>query len=324
MALDFDPLPFASNALVRPFVVAFLLLALARADARAQDARVNAATRTASFEQTQEAAAVSRTVATSGETTDQVDLDLGQQQAVGEGQRSLGIYFSGNSSLYYTSNPSLSETPGRGDMYFVATGAAGIYPNIAGGLYLDAHFTQSVFQYARFSSLDFTVMNAGGGLDYVFQSLGQLTASVRYEYQRYLNGDTLNEFFVNNAITIGLSKQFLLSETQSLQLGWQSAFSVTAYPSSARFNEHDFWIGWRWRLIDPLEFQAYYILSLYYYPSSERTDATNNFGAALNLYITRWLRLTASAGFGVNGSTDPQFNYTTANAGGSLGLDFRF
>ena len=42
----------------------------------------------------------------------------------------------------------------------------------------------------QFSSLNFNYFNAGGGLDYVFENLGQLTASIRYEYQRYLDGDT--------------------------------------------------------------------------------------------------------------------------------------
>lgn len=300
------------------------LLLLAVAPVRAQDARVNAATRTSSLEQVQQTAAVSRSVSTVIESTTQTDLDLGQQHVVGEGGEPLGVYFGGNAGLTYTSNPALSESGGRGDMYFVATGTGGIYRNIGGGLFVDAHFTESVFQYAQFSSLNFNVMNAGGGLDYVFQSLGQLTLSVRYEYQRYLNGDTLNEFFVNNAITVGLSKQFLLSETQSLQVGWQSAFSVTAYPSSARFNEHDFWLGWRWRILEPVELQAFYVLSLFYYPNGARTDATNNFGLSLNFYLTRWSRITASGGFAVNGSTDPQFNYTAATAGGSIGLDFRF
>ena len=73
-------------------------------------------------------------------------------------------------------------------MYFVGGGGAGIRPNLIGGLYLDGHVSEQVFQYAQFSSLNFSYFNAGGGLDYVFENLGQLTASVRYEYQRFLDG----------------------------------------------------------------------------------------------------------------------------------------
>jgi hypothetical protein len=104
----------------------------------------------------------------------------------------LAPYVIGNAGLNYTSNPALSRNGGRGDIYFVGGGGAGVRPNLIEGLYLDGHVSDQVFQYAQFSSLNFNYFNAGGGLDYVIQSLGQLTASVRFEYQRFLDSETLD------------------------------------------------------------------------------------------------------------------------------------
>lgn len=309
---------------MRTLLICALTTAASLVAATAQQ-RADAAARTSGLQRIQGAAsAQAERPAAASEYVTEADMDLGEQQAVSAREGGIGIYGSANSGLFYTSNPSLSKTPGKGDMYFVGGGEAGIYPEIAPNLYLDGYFSTSVFQYAQFSSLNFTVMTTGGGLDYVIEQLGGLTASVNYEYQRYLDGDTLDEFYVNNAISVGLSKQFLISDNQSIQLGWNSAFSVTATPSVARRNEHDFWLGWRWRIIDPIELQTYYILSLYNYPNDDRTDATNNFGATVSYYFTNWARVSASAGFSVNSSTESEFDYTMATVGGTLGLDIRF
>jgi hypothetical protein len=161
--------------------------------------------------------------------------------------------------------------------------------------------------------------------DYVFANLGDLTASIRYEYERYLDGDSLDEFYVNNALTFSLWKEFPLTQNFSLQAGWQAAISLSAEPASARFDEFDFWLGSRWRLLKPLELQTFYILSLFYYPQGDtRTDVTNTVGAALSLDLTNWARLIGSTSFSANNSTNSFFEYTVVNVGGILSLDFRF
>jgi len=284
--------------------------------AQGQDTRADAAARTA--------AALERTQAATETYLAQAEADLGRQEPIRAKPSRLGAYLIGNASLYYTSNPSLSNDGGRGDMYFVGGGGAGIRPNLIGGLYLDGHVSDQVFQYAQFSSLNFNYFNAGGGLDYVFQNLGQLWASVRYEYQRFLDGDTLDEFYVNNALTVSLFKEFQLNDAMKIQTGWLGSFSLDAQPSSARRHEYDFWLGWRWRIVTPLELQTYYILSLFHYPQGSRVDVTHNVGVALNLSLARWARLSASTGFAANNSTDSFFDYTVVNVGGTFALEFRF
>jgi len=287
--------------------------------AQGQNTRADAASRTAgALERTQAATEVADPYLA------QAEADLGTQEPIRARPSPLGAYLIGNASLYYTSNPSLSKNGGRGDLYFVGGGGAGIRPNLIGGLYLDGHVSDQVFQYAQFSSLNFNYFNAGGGLDYVFENLGQLTASVRYEYQRYLDSDTLDEFYVNNALTTALYKQFRLNDAMTIQTGWLGSFSLDAQPSSARRHEYNFWLGWRWRIVTPLELQTYYILSLFHYPQGSRLDVTHNVGAALNLYLTRWARLSAATGFGANNSTDSFFDYTVVNVGGTFALEFRF
>ncbi len=294
-------------------VIAFALQSL-----QAQDTRSDTASRTSSnLIRTQQV------LGTQASDAAQAESDFGESRPLEAKSGGLGAYLIGDTSLNYTSNPSLSKNGGRGDMFFVARGGAGIHPQIAGGLYLDAHFSEEVFQYARFTNLDFSHMNAGGGLDYIFQDLGQLTVFVHYEFDRYLDGD-FDQFYVNNSIVTGLAKEFSLNDVMAIQVGWQSAFSVTAIPSISRRNEHDFWLGWKWRFVEPLELQTYYIFSLYDYPSQNRVDATNNVGAALSYSITPWAKVSVSANFGANSSTDSYFDYTAVNVGGILGLDFRF
>jgi hypothetical protein len=300
-------------------ILCVALVACGLSAARGQDSRANVASRTAAtLERTQAAAEISNMALA------QAEADLGAQLPVRPKTNRLAPYVIGNAGLYYTSNPSLSRNGGRGDVYFVGGGGAGIRPNLIGGLWLDGHVSQQVYQYAQFSSLNFNYFNAGGGLDYVFQGLGQLTASVRFEYQRFLDGQDLDEFYVNNALTVALYKEFKLNEPMAIQMGWVGSFSLSAEPSSARRNEFDFWLGWRWRILSPLELQTYYMLSLFYYPQSSRLDATSNVGAALNLSLTRWARLTASTSFGANNSTQSVFDYTVVNVGGTLSLEFRF
>jgi hypothetical protein len=249
--------------------------------------------------------------------------DLGVIEPLRPKPSHLSPYLIGNAGLYYTSNPSLSSSGGRGDLYFVGGGGAGIRPKLTGELYLDGHVSEQVFQYAQFSSLNFSYFNAGGGLDYVFPKLG-LTASVRYEYQRFLDGVSYAEFYVNNALTATLQKQFQLNDTMSIQAGWMGAFSLDAQPASSRRQDNNFWLGWNWSITTPLQLQTYYILSIFHYPQDSRTDVTHNVGATLTLAISRWARISAGAGFGANNSTNSFFDYTVVNTGGTLNLDFGF
>ena len=285
-----------------------------------REARAETATRTTSVLQRTQAA-----TRAPEQYVVQAEADFGELVPVSTTAFGLNPYLIGTAGLNYTSNPSLSSTGGRGDLYFVGGGGAGIRPNLIGGLYLDGHVSDLVYQYARFSSLNFNYFNAGGGFDYVFANLGDLIASIRYEYERYIDGDSLDEFYVNNALTFALSKEFPLNEKFRFQAGTQAAISLTAKPASARFHEFDFWVGSRWRILTPLELQTFYILSLYYYPQGDtRTDVTNTVGAALTLEFTRWARLVATTSFSANNSTNSFFEYTVVNVGGILNLDFRF
>jgi hypothetical protein len=264
------------------------------------------------------------TIATAGSSA-QADADLGEQQRVDSQSGTLGLYGAADTGLFYTSNANLSSTGGQGDMYFFARGAAGVRPHLGGGLFLDGFVAQEVFEYARFSNLDFLKFSAGGGLDYVIPGTNGLTASVKYKYERFLDSGTLDEFFVNNALDVGLAKEFALNDIHAIQVGWKSSFSLFAEPDFVRRDEHTFWLGWRWRLLEPLELQVYDFLSLYYYPNmSDRLDVTNYSGASLNLALTSWAQLSASAGFAVNSSTQSIFNYTAANVGGALSLNVSF
>lgn len=258
-------------------------------------------------------------------SAEQADVDLGEQQKVDSQSGSLGLYGSADTGLFYTSNANLTSTGGQGDMYFFARGAAGIHPHLGGGLFLDGFVSQEVFEYARFSNLDFLKFSAGGGLDYVIPGTNGLTASVKYKYERFLDTGSFDEFYVNNALDVGLAKEFALNDIHAIQVGWKSSFSLAAEPDFVRRDEHTFWLGWRWRIVDPLELQVYNFFSLYYYPNmSDRLDATNYSGASLNLSLASWAQISASAGFAVNSSSQSIFNYTAANVGGSLGLNVSF
>ena len=118
----------------------------------AQDTRADAAARTA--------AALERTQAAT-EVVAQADAELGTLEPIRPRPSLLGAYLIGNASLYYTSNPSLSNDGGRGDLYFVGGGGVGIRPNLIGGLYLDGHVSDQVFQYATVFLAEFQLLQRG-------------------------------------------------------------------------------------------------------------------------------------------------------------------
>jgi hypothetical protein len=289
-------------------------------DAQSNVQRSDAATRTAqNVDRAQAAANVSLP------TAEQADQDLGEQQVTSGDDAKFGFYALGETGLFYTSNATLTSGGGSGDMYFFARAEGGLRPHVGGGLYLHAWVAQDVFEYARFSALDFLKFSAGGGFDYVIPGTNGLMATVKYKYERFLDNDSFDEFFVNNSLEAGLAKEFSLSDVQAIQLGWRSLFSVLAEPSNVRRNEHAFWVGWRWRIVEPLELQIYNFLSLNNYPGlGARFDVSNYSGASLSLAVTRWARLAATGGFGVNSSTQSIYNYTAANVGATLTLNITF
>lgn len=296
---------------------------LGLAPLQAQSGRADTAARTAATSTRIDQATAVQTTGESG-LSFEAETDLGEQQPVGVASGGIGAYVLANAGFMYTSNPSLSNNGGEGDIYFSQKVGGGLRPNVFGNLYLDAHISQEFFEYAHFSSLNFSRFNVGGGLDYVIEALGGLTASVRYEYERYLDGRNFHEFYVNNAITGGLYKEFLVNDVFSIQTGGQVAISVAAEPSYARRNDYNLWLGSRWRILEPLELQVYYIVSFYQYVNDDRLDFTQNVGGSLIYSFTDWARVSASANFGANNSTDSYFDYTVVSLGGNLGLEFRF
>ena len=112
-------------------------------------------------------------------------------------------------------------------MYFVGGGGVGIRPNLVGGLYLDGHVSDQVFQYAPFSSLNFNYFNAGGGFDYVFEQLGPAHSLDTLRIPALLDGDSLDEFYVNNALTFGPCKGFQINDAMWIQGGWLGSLSST-------------------------------------------------------------------------------------------------
>ncbi len=320
LSLTSAPIPDGISRVRRLICLISLFLAALSSAWSQQASRADAASRTAQSLNRIQAA----TGTTSMDVTTEADFDLGERQPISATSGGFGAYVTGDAGLYYTSNPTLSSSGSRGDMYFAARAGGGIHPNLAGGLYFDAHVSQEVFTYAQNAGLNFTRFNVGAGFDYVFENLGQLTASIRFDYDRYLDTVSYDEIYVNNAIKGGLYKEFLVGDTQAFQLGWQGAVSVSAQPESARRGQSDFWVGWRWRLIEPLELQTFYIVTLYYYPNEPRTDVTNLVGASLTYSLTRWAKLTASSSFSANSSTNSYFDYTAVNLGGALALDIRF
>jgi hypothetical protein len=254
--------------------------------------------------------------------TSEVDLDLGRQTVIAAG--GLGLYGGAESGLYYTSNPSLNSGGGRGDMYFYARGTAGIYRNLTSQLAVDASVSEDVFQYATFSSLNFSRFQVRTGLDYYFPSI-ELLVSARYTFQRYFDGGSLDAFYTTNTLDFGLSREVTIGDRHAVEVRAGTSLAVDAQPAIARRNRYDVGVGWRWRLVDSVELQSYYLLSMYQFPNeSNRFDVTNSLGSRLIVSLTRWAFLTVSADYAVNASTQSVFNYSVATLGGSALVDLRF
>ncbi len=167
-------------------------------------------------------------------------------------------------------------------------------------------------------------VQCGWRLDYVFQDLGQLTLSVRYEYERYLDGNNLDEFYVNNAVNV---------------LVISSSSSPTRRPSRwAGRVPGRFMRNLRTQRGIPMTLGGLALAdhraagtpdllrghALPYPDDDNRVDLTQNVGGSLNYYFTKWAKISASANFGGNASTESFYNYNRGEPRRTLGLDFRF
>lgn len=253
------------------------------------------------------------------------NADLGEQVILSRSKDQLGLGFTADTGLYYTSNAFLTRGGGRGDMFYLARGGVQLNPNIAGGLFANAYFGQDVFLYSRYTQLSFLSTNAGGGFSYIIREWGNLTFTFNYAFTRMLSVRGLDQFYLNHALVPGVFKEFQIGDASAIQLGWNSSFSLSAYPSPTRRNDHLFWVGYRHRLADYLELQLSYLLALYDYTTDDgRMDLTQIVGATFLVPVTSWASLSLTTTFSGNNSNRSQYEYTTANVGGILGLNVRF
>ncbi len=107
----------------------------------------------------------------------EADYDLGQQQPISAKSGSLGAYVIADAGPNYTSNPTLANGGGRGDMYFCGARRRGHLSQSCPGPLPRRTCVAGCLPIRPVLLLNFTRFNVGGGLDYVFESLGRLTAS---------------------------------------------------------------------------------------------------------------------------------------------------
>lgn len=262
------------------------------------------------------AAAAERAVPTPG------DLDLGVQLLLKPkvGLRPLRVFATAHG--FHTDNVGLSKNGRQSDTYLFSEIGARYEGKLSETISIEATVRQGLFRYDEFRGFNFESLNAGAGLGYKLQALGDITLFGRYNYERLTNDDLANEFFVNHTLSVGGQKSWVWKGDSLLYLGYASIFGF-AEPVTAERDEHGLFGGAQLRLTERLEGDLYYRLALFDFRGGQRA-LNQTIVASLTYRFTQWCELNASLSFVVNRSDRSQFDYEALTTGGGIGLKLQF
>jgi hypothetical protein len=184
---------------------------------------------------------------------------------------------------------------------------------------------------SKLDTFDFSSSTVFGDIAWRWQNW-QFTAGA--DYRRLLDMGSYNEFYREYVPRWGLERQFPLTPTTGIAIGYAGDYRVTdsAPPvppgDGENFNDrtdHSLFIVGSWRVCNHAVLQPYYSLEYSHYTQINRDDWLNTFGLTLYCPLTKNITLRGYVGYDIS-NTDGQFaqDYKMLNAGGGINLFVRF
>jgi len=159
------------------------------------------------------------------------------------------------------------------------------------------------------------------------------TLSLGADYRRLLDSGSYDEFYKEWVPRWGISRDFLLSDTKMISLGYEGDYRLTDTPNSftavgRNFNDradNGLSIVGSWRVCQHVILQPYYVFNFTHYTTIHRNDLLHTFGLALYVPINDQISLRAFATYD-NLKTDGYFvqSYQKLDLGGGLNFVYRF
>lgn len=252
------------------------------------------------------------------------DADIGEQVLLQPADSYEAFSAWTNWNYYWTSNAELLDDAQGADGFLTGTVGASFLPYFGANLFGEFSAEQSLFRYAKNTSLDFNSLSLTAGLIYVIRELGDLTVFGNYNYDLLTASDLESEIFHSHTLTAGVRKVFNLSRAHLLYTSVYADFVLAGQPAYALRNDYVWLSGYQVNLTRALRFDLYYQLSAQAYVDVDRADLNQLVGGGLSLAVTRWLSVQALTSLGINSSTDEYYSYFAANLGGGIGILVNF
>ena len=283
--------------------------------------------------------------------------DVGPQSVVQMKTRRTWVEAFGDVQYFYTDNMFLANQGKQDADVLVGTVQAAIAPTpfeflggqlaprvgyqhqwfdfeLAGSDTVPIYNFQTPFLPATQSGLDvfdFNVSTVFGDVSWRWQNW-QFT--VGNDYRRLLDSGTYDEFYREYVPRWGMRRDFQLSPTKAISIGYEGDYRITDTPGPVPYGygtdfndrtDHGLYIVGSWRLCSHAILQPYYRFEYSHYTRTDRDDFLHSFGLALYCPIVKNVTFRAFAGYD-NMRTDGAFvdSYQKLDAGGGMSFIARF
>lgn len=250
------------------------------------------------------------------------DDSFGDQEIFKTAPRVRTIVLSGDASLFYTDNVSLTRRVRHAEAFFVGRAAAAWIPRISPTVEAQIAASVSTFRYTESSELDFTNLSLGAGLSWAPQNLHGVALFARYDFIELLNRHS-DEILQGHEFTVGAQKVFALGRSHAFTAG---AFGMTGFanPDNAEREQVGVFVGYRLMLTRALEADLQYRLAGQFYADADHNDLNQVLSLNLRYQLAPWADVNAFFSFGSNRSDRSVFDYNVLNTGAGLGMAVRF
>lgn len=250
------------------------------------------------------------------------DDSFGAQMILKNQERVRLFILTGDASIFYTNNATLSPDHTIDDGFAVVNAGVGWLPNLGNNLQAQISLRTSVLRYFETSSLDFASLGAGAALSWSPPFLAGANLFARYDFTELLNDDS-DEILNDHEWTLGAQRGFALGRSQAIVAGIAGSARISD-PHAAQRDQLSVFVGYQLQITRALATDISYRFGYYFYNSDGRVDRNHVISWNVRYRLNESVDLGLFASFAANRSNNASFEYNVVNPGGGIGFNVRF
>ena len=251
------------------------------------------------------------------------DDSFGAQQILKtEPPKAPEFSFSGDSTLFYTTNVALTKRNEIDDGISVTNAAFSWNHAISPELQFQVGGHVALFRYLNTSSLDFENLGAGLGLAWAPRNPWGISFFGRYDFSELLDKHS-RELLEDHEFSAGLQKVWVFNRRSAFTAGILGSVGISD-PFAAQRDQIAGFAGYHLALTQHLDTELTYRLSGFFYNQGGRDDLNQALTFALRYHLTQWMDAGALLSLGFNHSSQEVFDYQVLNTGGVASLTIHF